>query len=141
MSKFSLDRECALDLIRRYGLSTGDLVVEVGSGDGGFLQAMQACGVRVLGIEPDMQAMSRAWTEGIDTLAVHFGPGAADYIRAKYGAVKLLVARSVKPGTEEFARLLAGSRCLTADGVIAILSAGVNAVVEVRPDPAHRRAA
>jgi len=128
MSVISLEREAATSLVRRYGLTPADLVLEIG--------------IRVLGAEPDMWAMAQAWNAGVDTLAVHFTAGAAEYIREKYGLVKLLVARNVKPGTEEFAALVAASsRCLAADGAIAILGAGANAVVEVRPDVPARRAA
>ena len=142
MPTLSLDRELALELVRRYGLSADDLVVEVGSGTGAFLKSIHKCGVRVLGIEPDMMAMARAWSAGVDTLAAHFNVGTAEYVRSRYGSVKLLLARGVKPGTEDFARLVAaGSRCLATDGAIAILETGVNAVVEVRPDPIRRRAA
>lgn len=142
MSAISFERSLASDLVRRYALSTADLVVQIGSGSGGFLQAVQSCGTRVLGIEPDMHEMARAWAVGVDTLAVHFGPGTAEYVREKYGPVKLILARSVKPGTEEFGRLVAaGSRCLAANGVIAIFDAGVNAAMEVRPDTDLRRAA
>ena len=142
MPTLSLDRKLALELVRRYGLSADDLVVEVGSGPGAFLKSIHKCGVRVLGVEPEMMAMARAWSAGVDTIAAHFGLGTAEYVRDKYGAVKLLLARGVKPGTEEFARLVAaGSRCLASDGAIAILEAGVNAVVEVRPDPVRRRVA
>ena len=142
MSVISLEREAATSLVRRYGLTPADLVLEIGSGTGSFLKALQSLGVRVLGAEPDMWSMAQAWTTGVDTLSVHFTTGAAEYIREKYGLVKLLVARNVKPGTEEFAALVAASsRCLAADGAIAILGTGANAVVEVRPDVPARRAA
>jgi hypothetical protein len=142
MSVISLEREAAAGLVRRYGLAPSDLVVQVGSGIGAFLQSVQSCGVRVLGLEPDMKTMALAWAAGVDTLAVHFGNGSAEYIREKYGAVKLILAQGVKPGTEEFARLVAaGSRCLADDGLIVLLEAGVNAAMEVRPDSSRRRAA
>jgi hypothetical protein len=142
MSVISIEHELAVDLVRRYGLTAADLVVQVGSGTGGFLRSVQTCGARVLGLEPDMQSMARAWADGVDTLAVHFGTGTAEYIREKYGPVKLIVARGVKPGSEEFSRLVAaGSRCLAADGAIAILDSGMNAAIDVRPDIDRRRAA
>ena len=142
MPVFSIEQQPAADLVRRYALTTADLVVQVGSGNGGFLRSVQACGARVLGLEPDMLSMARAWADGVDTLAVHFGAGAAEYIREKYGLVKLIVARSVKPGSEEFSRLVAaGSRCLAANGAIALLDTGSNAVMDVRPDVDRRRAA
>ena len=142
MSVISHEREAAANLVRRYSLSAADLVVEVGSGAGEYLRAIQSLGPRVLGIEPDVQSMAKAWSAGVDTIAVRFGPGAAEYVRDKYGPVKLLLARNVPPGGEEFAKLVAaGARCLAADGAIAILGSGTNAVMEVRPDAVLRRAA
>ena len=141
MSTTSLQLSLAADMIRRYGLTADTLVIEVGSGEGAFLRSLQKHGVRVLGIEPKLPEMVRAWALGVDTLAAHFGVGVAEYVRMHYGPVKLLISRSVRAGTEEFARLVAGgSRCLSADGTIAIHSAGVNALVEVRPDPIARAA-
>lgn len=142
MSAIPLEREAALGLVRRYGLAPEDLVLEVESGAGSLLAALRSCGVRVLGIEPDMRRMAEAWANGVDTLAVEFGSGAAEYVREKYGPVKLVVARQVKPGGEEFSRLVAAAtRCLAANGAIAILDSGVNAVIDVRPDSERRRAA
>lgn len=142
MPTISLDRELAAELIRRYGLRPGDLVVEVGSGEGHFLNALRALGIRVLGIEPNMMSMARAWSDGVDTIAAHFGPGTAEYLAAKYGTAKLVIAHSVRAGSEEFGQLVAGgSRCLTPEGAIAVLATGANAVVEIRPDLAMRRAA
>lgn len=139
MSTIPFQQAHTADLIRRYGLGAGSFVVEVGSGDGSFLRPFQENAIRVLGIEPNPYAMFEAWTAGVDTLAAHFGVGIAEYVKKLYGPVRLLLARSVQAGSEEFARLIAASsRCLAADGVLAIQSAGVNAFVEVRPDPPGR---
>jgi SAM-dependent methyltransferase len=145
MSIISFQEALAADLIRRYGLAAGSFVVEVGSGDGEFLRPFRQAGIRVLGIEPNPHAMTVAWEAGVDTVAAHFGIGVAEYVKQLYGPVRLLIARSVQAGSEEFARLIAAApRCLAVDGVLAIQSAGINAFVEVRPDPParhHRRAA
>jgi hypothetical protein len=133
MSTQSADR-LAAHLIHRYGLNARTLVVEV-EGRAQSLLALKKQGIRVLGIERDVFAMSRSWSTGIDTISAEFGPGTAEYVRQRYGPVALLLVHSVQAETEEFARVLAGaSRCLTPDGVLAIPSAGVNAFVEIRPD-------
>ncbi|HEY3788509.1 MAG TPA: methyltransferase domain-containing protein [Urbifossiella sp.] len=144
MPTLSLEQELAAELIRRHGLSADAFVVEVGSGEGAFLKPLRERGLRVLGIEPDVRTMTKAWSEGVDTLSAHFGIGVAEYVRHRYGPARLVVSRSVRAGSEEFGRLVAGaSRCLTPDGVLAIQSAGINAFVEIRPDPQEpvRRAA
>jgi SAM-dependent methyltransferase len=142
MSVIPMEREAALGLVRRYGLAQSDLVLEVGSGTGRLLAELRDHPVRVLGLEPDMRRMAEAWTSGVDTLAVHFCGGVADYVKDKYGPVKLVLSRHVKPGSDEFARLVAAaSRCLAADGAIAILDSRLTAIMDVRPDSTIRRAA
>jgi methylation protein EvaC len=142
MSTLTIENELAADLIRRYEMTDRDLVIEVGSGEGDLLRALKAAGVRVLGLEPDMHRMSRSWKSGVDTVCAHLGSETVEYIRSHYGLAKVLIARSAKPGSDEFTRLVStGPRCLAPDGVIAILGSGVNAVVEVRPDTPERRAA
>lgn len=126
----------AAELVSRYGLTGDDLVIEVGSGEGTLLKALRAIGPRILGVEADVEAMTRAWAAGVDSIAAVFGSGVADYARRRYGPARLLFSRSVRLGGEELARFVAaGSRCLTHDGAIVIHSVGANAVIEVRPDP------
>lgn len=136
--------ELAAELVRRYALTAADLVVEVGSGEGVLLKAVRALGPRVLGVEPDVAAMARAWAGGVDSISAVFGPGVAGYVRRRYGPARLVVTRSVRGIGEELARFVASaSRCLAPGGAIVIHSGGVNALVEVCPDPVdvRRRAA
>ena len=136
MTTSPLLTELAAELVRRYGLTGDDLVIEVGSGEGTLLKAIRTRGPRVLGVDANVDAMTRAWASGVDSIAAVFGPGVADYARRRYGPARLLFSRSVRPGGEELARFVAaGTRCLTHDGAIVIHSVGANAVIEVRPDP------
>jgi hypothetical protein len=130
------EAEAAKEMVRRYALTVESLVIEVNSGAGVLLKSLQAVGPRVLGIEPDPVAVARAWAAGIDTLAARFDAAVAERVRKKYGPARLLIARSVAAGSEEFAKLVAAAaRCLAADGAIAIHSAGINALIEMRPSP------
>lgn len=126
----------AVELVHRHKLTGDDLVLEVGSGDGTLLKAIRALGPRVLGVEADVEAMTRAWAAGVDSIAAAFGPGVADYVRRRYGIASLLLSRCVRAGGEEFARFVAaGTRCLAPGGIILVHSAGTNTIAEVRPDP------
>src|SRR4051794_27391367 len=98
--------ESAAELVRRHGLTPSDLVIEVGSGDGPLLKAIRDRGPRVLGIEPDVMAMSRAWADGVDTIAAVFGPGVAEYVRRRYGPARLVVTRSVRGIGDELTRFV-----------------------------------
>jgi methylation protein EvaC len=127
--------ELATELVRRYALTANDLVVEVGSGEGLLLKAVRDFGPRILGVEPDVAAMSRSWAAGVDTIAAVFGPGIASYVRRRYGPARLVVTRSVRGIGDELSRFVAAaSRCLTPGGVVVIHSGGINALVEVCPD-------
>jgi methylation protein EvaC len=133
-TSFSLT-EPATELVRRYALTADDLVIEVGSGDGLLLKTVRDLGPRVLGVEPDVAAMSRAWAGGVDTIAAVFGPGIASYVRRRYGPARLVVTRSVRGIGDELSRFIAAaSRCLAPGGVVVIHSGGVHALVEVCPD-------
>jgi SAM-dependent methyltransferase len=127
--------ELAVELVRRYGLTAADLVVEVGSGDGALLRAVQQVGPRALGIEPDIKAVTRAFHSGVDTLAAYFCPDVAVYIRRRYGPAELLVTRTVRTTGDDLTNLVAAAtRCLSPGGAVVFTSGGVNALVEVRPD-------
>lgn len=122
------------ELVRHYGLTAADLVLEVGSGDGEFLKAVRALGPRVLGVEPDVMVMNTAWGAKVDTLAAHFGAGVADYVRSRYGPARVVFTRAA--AADELPRLVAAAcRCLAPGGVVVMQPAAVNALVEVRPDP------
>ena|SRR5579871_2436437 len=100
------------DLIARLGLTADDLVVEVGSRDGTRLREVKACGPRVLGVEPNVQLMARAFAAGVDTLAAYFSPGVAGYIRRKYGPVRLLLVHDAAA----FGDPAAAAACLAPGG-------------------------
>jgi len=132
--------EPATELVRRYALTANDLVVEVGSGEGLLLKAVRDLGPRVLGVEPDVSAMSQAWAAGVDTIAAVFGPGVASYVRRRYGPARLVVTRSVRGIGDELSRFVAAaSRCLAPGGAVVIHSGGVHARVEVCPDQVAER--
>ena len=136
MAPTQSQQDVAADLIRRYSLTTNDFVIEVGSREGSFLRAIRAFGPRVLGIEPDIQVMARAFHGGVDTLAATFHSSTADDIRRRYGPAQLVISRTVHLAGDELTRfVVAATRLLAPGGVIVILSSGINARVEVRPDP------
>jgi novobiocin biosynthesis protein NovU/D-mycarose 3-C-methyltransferase len=121
------------ELVDRYGLTSGDLVVEVGSGDGTRLRAVRGRGPRVLGVEPDVRLVARAFAAGVDTIAANFCSGVAGFIRRRYGAARLLLVTDPRAWGDPAASTAAAVRCLTPDGLI---------VAEVGPvESSARRAA
>ena len=128
--------ELAVDLVRRYALTADDFVIEVGSGDGSLLRAIHALGPRALGVEADPRLAAQAFRSGVDTLAGAFHPATAADIRRRYGPARVVVSRTTRATGDALTLFVtAAACCLGADGVVLLLSGGVNAWVEVRIDP------
>ena len=78
------------------GLAPDSNIVEVGSNDGVFLEALRGKGYRrVLGIEPARDAREAAQARGLDVIGTYFGAEAAAQTASDYGRCDLLVARQV----------------------------------------------
>ncbi len=78
------------------GLTPDSLIVEVGSNDGLFLDALRQAGYRrVLGLEPARDAREAAARKGIETLAGYLTPEVASQIVASHGRCALFIARHV----------------------------------------------
>lgn len=71
-----------------------DLIVDIGSNDGTLLKPFRARGGRVIGVEPT-DAAKAANRSGIPTIQEFFDKAAAEKIRRKYGAAKLVTATNV----------------------------------------------
>lgn len=113
MPKSKRPDAAALELVRQFGLTRDDLVIEIGSGRGDSLRAVQACGPRVLGVEPNAWVMTRAFWAGIDTIAAAFTAGVADYILRRYGPARVIIT-----GDADITLLDAAERCLAPGGTI-----------------------
>jgi len=86
--------ELASEVSSLYPLTPNDLVVDVGSNDGTLLNAFQARGARVFGIEPT-QKSELARTRGIPTMTAFFGDAAARAAVAENGQAKIVTATNV----------------------------------------------
>ncbi|MBF0094848.1 MAG: methyltransferase domain-containing protein [Alphaproteobacteria bacterium] len=86
-------RDFAADLMERYRLPSGGQVVEIGSGDGALLRALQERGCRILGVESERDVAIRAWESGIDTLPRRFTAELArETILEQRGAAVMVIA-------------------------------------------------
>jgi hypothetical protein len=109
----------AAELVRRYGLTPADLVVDLASGAGGRLRAVRRLGPRVLGIEPRLRDVSPAFLAGVDTIGARFGPGVAEYVARRYGRARVLLVRDLRAVVCDPAALLtAAAACLNSNGVV-----------------------
>jgi SAM-dependent methyltransferase len=76
------------------GLTSDDLVVDVGSNDGTLLAAFRDDGHRVLGIEPTRTA-EIARDRGIETMSAFFDAGAASEAVSQHGTARVVTAANV----------------------------------------------
>ena len=75
----------AADVLRRYSIPPGSLVVDIGSNDGSLLKPFKAAGHRVIGIDP-AEAIARMATDaGIPTVPELLSLELARKLRAQHG--------------------------------------------------------
>lgn len=72
----------AQETVRRFKLFSGDIVIEIGSGDGFQLGCFQTLGMRVFGFEPSKELSSHAQDIGISTSQTLFNCESIDQIPA-----------------------------------------------------------
>lgn len=111
-------RRYADEIVGRFGLESGDLVVEIGSNDGTLLRFFQQNGHRVLGVDPAVDIARRATDAGIETIPAFFTPSLAQEIRERHGGGRAVVANNVFAHIDDLSSVVEGVRTLlTPDGV------------------------
>ena len=105
------------DLIERYDLAPGSLVVDIGSNDGTLLSGFRDRGMRVLGVEPtDIAAIARS--DGIDTVQSFFTEELADDIARQHGKAPLVTSTNTFAHMAGLGTVVRGvESLLTDDGV------------------------
>lgn len=105
------------DDLKREQLTTGDLVVDIGSNDGVLLQNFVE-NYRVLGIEPSGNVAEAARQKGIETLDGFFTVAMAKEIIAKHGKAKVVTANNVFAHIDDLDEVVLGVKELLAgDGM------------------------
>lgn len=112
------NREVATTLIERYINSPQDLVCEIGSNDGVFLQHfLGRC--HVLGIDPAENVAASAAAKGVPTITRFFNVDAAREVRAHYGSARLVFAANVLAHIDDLEGAMAGvAELLAPEGVL-----------------------
>src|SRR5581483_2311232 len=108
----------ASDVTQRFGLTSTDLVVDVGSNDGVLLKPFQQRGVRVLGIDPAENIAAATTAAGLETIPAFFTPETARRVAATHGHASVITANNVFAHTDGVASFVeAVKELLTPDGV------------------------
>ncbi len=107
-----------------HGLSKSSSVLEIGSNIGHFLQYLQPCVGRLLGVDPAKNIVQQANAAGIPTLCRYFDKTVAREIRAGHGEVDFIFARHCFAHNEKPWKMLQGvDTLLSPDGVFVIENA------------------
>jgi SAM-dependent methyltransferase len=87
-------RDELLEAVAELAGGRGELIVEIGSNDGTFLQLLRERGhTNVVGVEPAVELAEAARRRGLRVEARYFGPDAVPRLLARYGAPRLVVCR------------------------------------------------
>lgn len=105
-------RAFAQQMVARYRLGAGSLVVEVASNDGYLLQYFNERGIAVLGIEPAANVARVARGKGIATDIAFFGAATARRLAAAGKQADLSVANNVLAHVPELNDFVAGFKIL-----------------------------
>lgn len=100
----------AADLVRRYGLRSGNAVAEIASNDGTWLAAFAEAGMRCVGVEPCALPAAAARKRGLHVVDTFFGEELGRALATRWGAADLIGANNVLahvPDPMDFARGLA----------------------------------
>jgi hypothetical protein len=111
-------KEYAESVVERYELSKDDLVVEMGSNDGAFLNFYKRLGIPILGIDPAQNLAAAAAKIGVETIATFFTEKVGGEIREKHGPASVFIANFVFANIDDLDDVVLGIRTLLAeDGV------------------------
>jgi hypothetical protein len=114
-------RNVADELMKRFEVPSGALIVDIGSNDGTFLKGFAQSPVRVLGVEPATKIANLARDAGIETINEFFSQKTAEAIRQQYGPAKIINAAGVFFHVNDLDDFVSGVRTLLADdGVFAV---------------------
>lgn len=103
------------EVIKRYRLWPGELVVDIGSNDGTLLTFFRQRGMRVVGIDPAKAIAETASRRGIETLPEFFTVEIARSVRQSRGAARLVTANNVFAHVDDLKGFVEGVRELLCD--------------------------
>lgn len=82
-------------IVSRFGLTSDDLVVDIGSNDGTLLSCFKEFGVSLLGIDPASNLAAVANNRGVPTISAFFNSDIVERVVQEYGRVRVVTATNV----------------------------------------------
>jgi len=108
-------------VVKRYRLTSRDLVVDIGSNDGTLLSGFARKGIKTLGVDPAANLATLARERGIQTITKYFGEETAIQIRKEYGPASIITATNSFPHIPQLDDYMRGVDALLAsDGAFVI---------------------
>ena len=108
----------AEDLLCRFELKPGALIIDIGSNDGTLLRFFKDARMRTLGVDPAKNIAAAANKAGIETLAGFFTPDLSRQIKRRHGEAAAVTANNVFAHADDLKGIALGVRELLApDGV------------------------
>jgi 2-polyprenyl-3-methyl-5-hydroxy-6-metoxy-1,4-benzoquinol methylase len=102
----------AQEAAQRSHLQKGDLVVDIGAGNGTLLDVFKKMGMKTIAVDPSAQAQVCAKNLGIPIYSELFSPGLANTIMAKHGAASLVTSSYTLGSVDNLHAVMAGVRYL-----------------------------
>jgi len=108
----------AQEAVTKGHIQKGDLVLDIGTGDGDLLRAFKKLGMNVIGVDPSAHSASQAETDGLILYQDFFTPQLAGQIVKEHGKAALITANFVLGSVDNLHAFMAGIRhMLKPDGL------------------------
>lgn len=121
----------AKNLVTKFNLNDSDLIVDIGSNDGTFLEKFKQLNVQVLGVDPGTKQAELSREKGINTLNDFFNESIAENIIKKYGKASIISAAGVFFHLEELHSVVKGiKKLLSENGVFVIQATYLPSMIE-----------
>lgn len=117
-------REYAAEIIDRFAIPQGALVLDIGSNDGTALSFFKDAGYRVLGIDPAIEIVATANKKGIPTLCEFFDREVAEKYSPQYGPASLINSHNTCAHIDDLKSVMQGVRQWLADDGIFMMEVG-----------------
>jgi len=98
------------EAISRGHVQKGDLVVDIGSGNGALLKAFKKAGMKVIGIDPSPHSAAQSIVDGVTIYGELFTPALSNRISKEHGLASLVTAEYVLGSIDNLHAVATGVR-------------------------------